>query len=121
MAHRVVHVEIVSTDPSAAGKFYGDLFDWGTQQTGPETNNYVMWDSGENTGGGFPQTDGQLYNAGDTLVYIGVEDIEATLARAEELGGKTLVPKSEIPGMGWFAILGDTTGGRIGLYTGMQQ
>lgn len=121
MAHKIVHVEIVSKDPSAAGKFYGDLFGWNMQTAGPDLGNYVMWGDGEGGGGGFPMADGEMYNAGDTLVYFGVEDIEATLAHAEKLGGKTLMPKTEIPGTGWFAILADTTGGRIALYTPMAQ
>jgi predicted enzyme related to lactoylglutathione lyase len=28
------------------------------------------------------------------------------------------VPKTEIPGMGWYAIFSDPTGNRIGLFTG---
>jgi predicted enzyme related to lactoylglutathione lyase len=120
MAHKVVHVEIASTDPEAAGKFYGDLFGWGIHSAGPEMGNYVMWGDGEGGGGGFPAAD-EMYPVGSTLVYFGVDDIEATLARAEELGGKTLMPKTEIPGTGWFAIMSDTTGGRVALYTPMEQ
>ena len=79
---------------------------------------YVTFNAGEGQGGGFPRIDGELYKPGDVVVYIGTEDIDATLARIEALGGRTLVPKSEIPGFGWFAHFADPSGNRVGLYTG---
>ena len=51
------------------------------------------------------------------LVYVGTDDIEASLAKAESLGGSTIVPKTEIPGQGWFAVFTDPTGNRMALYT----
>lgn len=117
MANQIAHIEIASKDPAAAGKFYGGLFGWPIQTAGPDLGNYVMWGNEGELGGGFPQADGEMFNAGDILIYVGVDDIEATLAHAEELGGKTLLPRTEIPGMGWFAILSDTSGGRIALYS----
>jgi predicted enzyme related to lactoylglutathione lyase len=55
--------------------------------------------------------------AGSVVVYIDTDDITATLDSVEESGGKSLVPKMPIPGMGWFGIFMDPTGNRIGLYT----
>jgi predicted enzyme related to lactoylglutathione lyase len=80
---------------------------------------YVMFDVEPGPGGGFPKADGETYKKGDVIVYISTDDIEATLAKVEELGGKTLLPKTEIPNMGWFAFFSDPTGNRVGLYTGM--
>jgi predicted enzyme related to lactoylglutathione lyase len=42
--------------------------------------------------------------------YVAVEDVDATVARAEGLGGRTRVAGSEIPGIGRFAVLEDPTG-----------
>jgi uncharacterized protein len=53
------------------------------------------------------------------LAYVSTDDIDATLAHVEALGGKTLLPKTEIPHNGWFAFFADPAGNRIGLYTGM--
>jgi uncharacterized protein len=38
---------------------------------------------------------------------------------AESLGGKILMPKTEIPHVGWWAAFADPTGNRIALYTSM--
>jgi uncharacterized protein len=50
------------------------------------------------------------------LIYISTDDIDATLAKAESLGAKTLTPKTEAP-YGWLAVLTDPDGNRIALYT----
>ena len=113
-AHAVVHVEFPSTDPAAAGEFYGSLFGW--EIVKDEANSYVMFRSGENAGGGFPQS-GEQFKVGSPVVYIHADDIDATLAKAESLGGKTLMPKMEIPDSGWMALFSDISGNVVGLYT----
>ncbi len=47
--------------------------------------------------------------------YVAVPDLAACLAKAESLGGKTLVPPTEIPGMVTFALFQDPEGNPIGL------
>jgi predicted enzyme related to lactoylglutathione lyase len=113
--HPIVHVEISAQDLEAASKFYADIFGWKVLHI-PEMN-YVTFESGEGeVGGGLnPITDENP--AGSVVVYIDTDDITATLDSVEESGGKSLVPKMPIPGMGWFGIFMDPTGNRIGLYT----
>ncbi|MCI0521871.1 MAG: VOC family protein [Chloroflexi bacterium] len=114
-AHPVVHVEFSALDLEAAGKFYSDLFGWEVVQM-PEMN-YATFETGQ-VGGGFSPVTPES-PAGRVTVYIGTDDIEASLAKAESLGGKTLLPKMEIPDMGWFAIFADPTGNMVGLYKAM--
>ena len=112
----VVHVEIPSANVEAAGRFYADLFGWKLQHI-PEMN-YTMWEAEDHTGGGFPEI--SVDNpAGQVLVYIDSDDIDADLKKAEKLGGKILRKKSEIPGMGWFGVFQDPTGNVLAVYTGM--
>ena len=118
-SHQIVHVELPSQDIAAAGRFYADLFGWKIDHM-PEMN-YALFDPGDGRGGGFPQIDGELVTPGAVLVYVSTDDIEASLAKAESLGGNTVVPKTEIPGMGWFAIFSDPSGNRVGLYTGRNE
>jgi len=114
--HPIVHIEFSADDPNSAGNFYSKLFGWEIQQM-PEMN-YAMFDPGEGVGGGLNPVQ-EDYPAGTVIVYVGTDDIEAMLKRVAELGGKTVVPKSEIPGMGWFALFNDPTGNMIGLFTGL--
>ena len=77
----IVHVEIPAANVRGAGKFYQELFGWKIQPM-PEMN-YSMWEAG--TGdeyGGFPQV--SVDNpAGQVLVYIASDDIEADLKMVE--------------------------------------
>lgn len=112
----VVHVEVPAVDVEAAGRFYTELFGWKLQHV-PEMN-YTMWEDGSGSGGGFPQVS-EENPAGQVLVYIDSDDIEADLKKVEKLGGKVLVPKREIPGQGWMGIFQDPTGNVLALYTSM--
>jgi predicted enzyme related to lactoylglutathione lyase len=121
--HAIVHVEIPAKDPKAGGKFYADLFGWNLQHD--EQFDYTMFQGADGPGGGFTKVGengaaGSPTQPGDVIVYVSTDDIDATLAKAESLGGKTVTPKMEIPGVGWLAIFADPTGNRIGLYTSMQ-
>ena len=118
-AHPIVHLEISAADPKAASKFYADLCGWKIE-VDPNFNYYQFAAEG-GPGGGFVQPDGKMYNAGDIVPYIQTDDIDATLKKAEALGGKVALPKTEIPGQGWFAFFTDPTGNRIGLYTSTHQ
>ena len=111
--HPVVHFEFSSNKPEADAKFYSELFGWEFQHM-PEMN-YAMFNPGGGPGGGLNQvTDG--FPAGTLAIYIGTEDINASLANVEKLGGKTLVPRTEIPGMGHYAVFSDLTGNKVGLF-----
>lgn len=116
-SHPIVHIEIATNDPKASGKFYGDLFGWGI--TSDEALSYTMWQAEGGPGGGFTPIDNQGIRPHDTVAYVGTEDIDATLAKAERLGGKVLLPKMEIPNTGWIAMFEDPHGGRMGLYQDM--
>ena len=116
--HHVVHVEFSAEDREAAGKFYSELFGWEVVQI-PEMN-YATFETGDNVAGGFnPIT--ETYPAGTVMVYIGTDDIDASLAKAESLGAKIVTPKTEIPNTGWFGFFSDPTGNLVGLYTSLQQ
>ncbi len=117
--HPIVHIEFPADDPAAAARFYGELFGW--KVTAMPDFDYYLFDGSPGPGGGFPRIDEKLgIKAGDVVVYVDTDNIEASLAKAESLGGKTLVRKTEIPGQGWFAFFRDPTGNRVALYTAMQ-
>ncbi len=114
--HPIVHIEFSANEPEVAGKFYGDLFGWPITAA-PEFD-YSMFDAGAGVGGGFVRIGGQSgTKAGDVLVYVQTDDIEASLAKAESLGATTLQTKMEVPGMGWFGVFRDPSGNAVGLWT----
>ena len=116
--HPIVHIEFSASEPKAAGEFYATLFGW-EMAVDPEMG-YVMFTPPSGPAGGFnPVTDD--LPAGTVLVYVQTDDIEVTLAKVKSLGGRVLVPKTEIPNVGWFGIFSDPTGNSVGLYSGKEE
>ncbi|HZS91551.1 MAG TPA: VOC family protein [Chloroflexota bacterium] len=120
--HPIVHVEIPAPDPKAAAQFYADVFDWKVNVD--PTFDYHMFQAEGGPGGGFVSTStdagGMSYAVGGVLVYLGTDDIERDLNKVTQRGGTVVVPKSEIPNTGWFAVFTDPAGNRLGLFTPMQ-
>jgi predicted enzyme related to lactoylglutathione lyase len=109
MAHPVIHAEIRSADPDAARAFYAELFGW-TYADGAFPG-YTFAD----TGGAIPTAIGPLQGGAEAvLFFVGVEDVEATLARAEELGGRTIQPAQKVPGV-TFGVFADAQGHHVGV------
>lgn len=109
----IVHIEIPAANRQASAKFYADLFGWDFQHV--EEMNYSTFQAG-NTGGGYPDI-GENVKAGDVRIYVESNDIEADLKSIEKAGGKTVYPKTEIPGFGWFAMFADPAGNTLALWT----
>lgn len=116
--HPIVWVEIPSNDRNASASFYSNLFGWEIDNS-MDAMNYTMFSAGDGPGGGFPEiTDG--FEPGDVMILIGTSDIDESLSKAESLGGKTVIPKTEIPGNGWYGVFEDPTGNNIGLFTALE-
>ena len=58
-------------------------------------------------------------NPGDIMLHVDSDDIEADLEKIEALGGQIISHKTEIPGIGWYAMFKDPTGNTLSLYTSM--
>ena len=112
-----VYVEFSAQDQEAEGKFYSDLFGWKIIQM-PEMN-YATIETGKYIDGGLNPVS-ENNPARTVLVYIGTDDIDASLAKAESLGGKIITSKTEIPGTGWYGFFSDPTGKMVGLYTALE-
>jgi predicted enzyme related to lactoylglutathione lyase len=110
----IVHIEIPARNAGETAKFYAGLFGWKITPM-PEMN-YTLWEPAEGPGGGFSELS-DFTKAGEVLIYVDSADIESDLKKAEALGGKIVMPKSEIPNTGWFGVFSDPTGNKIALYT----
>ena len=128
MGNPVVHFEITGTDPVRLRSYYGELFGWEFDTSGPvspavsEPGNYGFTDgnaAGDGTGipGGVGGGSGY---PGHAMFYVGVPDVEAALLAAERLGGKRVLGPEQNPGtslvVGHFT---DPEGHLIGLAGGI--
>ena len=84
---------------------------------GGEMALFPMDPSGAGTAGSLVADEGYTPSHAGTVVYFEVEDIEATLARIGQQGGKTLLPKMGIGEFGFIAHFEDTEGNRVALHS----
>jgi predicted enzyme related to lactoylglutathione lyase len=105
-------------------EFYEKVFDWETKMLGPEMGKYVVvttTESDENgpkrpgaiNGGFFPKKPD--WPAQYPLVVIAVDDLEKTMKRVGEAGGKVLGEPMEVPGIGKYVSFVDTEGNRVSM------
>ena len=112
MAHPVVHAEIRSQDPDATRRFFADLFGWKIASEGAFPG-YTFIDTGVE-GGTFVAISPRQSTEDEVLFFVAVEDVEATLTRAEQLGGSIVQPTQHVPGTS-FGVFADAQGHKVGV------
>jgi predicted enzyme related to lactoylglutathione lyase len=116
----VAWFEVTGTDGAALQRFYGELFEWPIQDAGDGSGYGLVAAAEKGIGGGIGAAQGG--GPGRVTFYVEVDDPAAFLARAEQLGGKTVVPPTEIPQYGLtFAMFADPEGHVVGLSKGAVQ
>lgn len=112
MGAPVVHFEIGCRNTEKTAKFYSGLFGWPT-----ETHGSMAMINGTGEGGIGGHINALGHEPHNYLtVYAQVDNLAAYLQKCESLGGKTLIPPTEVPGMGHFAWIADPEGTAFGLW-----
>lgn len=78
---------------------------------------FPMAQGAPGAGGTLIQDEGYIPSKNGTLIYLAVDDIDATLARIKEAGGTTLLPKLNIGEHGNVAHFEDSEGNRVALHS----
>jgi len=126
MSGRVVHFEIPFDDGDRARSFYQNAFGWSLMPM-PEMS-YTMVSTGP-TGEQGPSEPGYIGGGmmartepfQGPVITVDVDDIDATLAKVEELGGTTVRPRQDIGQMGSIAYFSDPEGNLMGLWQSAPQ
>jgi predicted enzyme related to lactoylglutathione lyase len=108
--------ELGSPDLDASARFYGELFGWTTSpMEGDMPYLIVSTADGHSNGGIRPPMppDAPPF----WLVYFATADLDAALTEVDELGGRVLMPNTDI-GIARIAIAQDPQGGVFALYAG---
>ena len=111
--HKIVHWELMGPDGEAVRSFYEGMFGWKTEAV-PGFDSYHMV-AAESSGVG-----GAVGQGGDQMpqyqtMYVQVANVDEHLAKAESLGGKTLMPRTVVPGTVTFGLFTDPAGNMVGL------
>jgi len=117
---RVVHFEIHADDPERAGRFYTGVFGWTVNRFGDQE--YWLLSTGTDQ----PGIDGAILPRQGNRPAVGapivgmvntvqVDDLDASLSKAFELGGALALDKMAIPGVGTVAYVLDTESNVVGM------
>ena len=104
MSAPIVYLEIAGPDGARLREFYSAVFGW-TIDTGSTI-------SADSTGG---LRGGIREDPAGKVLYMGVPEIVEALARIEAASGKTVVPRTVVPGVVTFALFTDPAGNLLGL------
>lgn len=110
--------ELMTSDVAAAKNFYSQLFGWELEQACTAEMEYTIVKSNGREIAGMmtlpPEAGGAPPNWG---IYITVDDVDATAAKAEGLGAKIVVPPRDIPEVGRFCVIQDPQGAFVSAIT----
>jgi uncharacterized protein len=111
MPNPVTHFEVHGADPTKSQEFYASLFGWTVDADNPMKYGMIS------TGGDKGISGGITGGMGATMVtfYVEVEDLEATLQKAEAQGAKRVMGPEDVPGGPSIAMFSDPDGNVIGL------
>lgn len=112
MSNPVVHFQIGGKNAAALRGFYSEVFGWEVDE--PTPIGAIRTNTGTGIDGGVHQVD--EHQKPYLAVYVAVEDLEGTVAKAEELGATIIVPPTDVDGVGSFAMFQDPEGNCIGLW-----
>lgn len=110
---RFIWNELVTTDPESAKTFYAGIFGWTSVPFGPD---YTLFKKeGQDAAGLMQQREAGIPS--QWIAYVNVEDVDATAAKAADLGGRVVLSPMEVPTVGRLAVVLDPQGAPIGVFT----
>ena len=117
--NKVIHFALSTEDPESITKFYSNVFGWkASKWDGPM--DYWLVSTGPEDEAGIDgafmlrsETDKRLEKS--ALITIGVSSVDESLEKIKSNGGKIIMPKTAIPGMGYSASFEDSEGNIVAI------
>lgn len=110
--------ELITLDQETSGRFYSELFGWERKavDAGPLGTYTIFQRNGKDVAGMMNPTIDYTRNLGARWYgYVAVENLDASAARAKELGGTIVAGPDDIAGVGRVCVLADPTGALVRL------
>jgi uncharacterized protein len=115
--------ELTTTDAEAAKAFYASVVGWGTRDASMPGAAYTLLTAGAASVGGLIGLPAEARRMGAQprwTGYVGVDDVDATVARLKALGGAVYVPPTDVPDVSRFAIVADPQMATFALFKWLQ-
>lgn len=118
---RITHFEIHVDEPERAISFYKNVFGWEfSKWEGPQDYWLINTGNSDKPGinGGLMRRQGEI-DGQAVIAYVCTADVQSlddTVKKTESNGGKVVVPKMVIPGIGYQTYCKDTEGNIFGIH-----
>jgi predicted enzyme related to lactoylglutathione lyase len=110
--------ELIVDDVDSAIGFYTDVIGWEIEEMEmPQNKYYVLKSDGVPVGGIMGKPEGGKQLPDHWGIYITVNDVDETLAKAETAGGKAIYPPMDVPGVGRMCAITDRSGAVFSIIT----
>lgn len=108
-------VDLVTSDPEDARRFYGELLEWTFDVGGPETGFYTYCRRGGHNAAGMVGRAVETMPTGWTT-YLATDSADATAERMQAAGGELVLPPTDAGPAGRVVITLDVTGAMVGAW-----
>ena len=122
LSGKIVWHDLITDDPEASARFYGELFGWEFDQVGGEyglgdDSAYTLIRNNGRLIGGMVN-ENKLQRSEDLsqwIVLMSVSDIQSAIIKLEAAGGIVYTPPTELESRGWLAVVSDPQGAILAL------
>jgi predicted enzyme related to lactoylglutathione lyase len=118
---RFVWYELMTTDREIAKAFYASVVGWSTREVSMPGSPYSLFAIGGAPVAGLVNVPEDARRMGATphwVGYVGVDDLDAAVARIRQLGGVVYVPPTDVPNISRFSVVADPQMATLALVTG---
>lgn len=109
-------IDLMTSDPDRAVEFYGELFGWTAERSGPELGGYISFATDGQGVAGAMQSQPDSGPADVWSVYLRTEDAQETADLAAAHGGQVHVPPMQVGDLGSMVVLEDVGGASVGAW-----
>ncbi len=105
--------ELITPDPDGAKTFYDAVMGWEVAPAASDQIDYREIRTDDGAAGGMLRLTAEMQSHGARpiwLGYVGVDDVDQSVAAIEQAGGKALMPAFEVPNVGRIAMVADPQG-----------
>jgi hypothetical protein len=109
--------DLSTPDPQRGSEFYSGLFGWNIAADPKDPSGYLHIKNGEQYIGGVPPTlHRQVGVPAHWMAYFQVVDVDATAAKAKELGANLYLPPMTMEGVGRMSVIADPQGAVFSIF-----
>ncbi len=115
MSNKVVHFEIPCNDPQKTMDFFSQVFGWKFQRFGEEEYWSAVTgdDNTQGINGGIMKKRDPNQPVVNSIEVLNLDEMAEKIMKS---GGKLVVPKMPVPGVGWLAYFTDPDGNIHGIF-----